>query len=111
MDEADGARQRRFLRQEPAHVVQVTAECDAAPLALGEALNLSAGGACLALQTRDFAVGDELILWMNFAKPRQPIPATARIVWASGGWGRPRYGVEWTHNGPQRSWIGWASRA
>ena len=73
MDEADGARQRRFLRLEPTHAVQVTAECDAAPLALGEALNLSAGGACLALQTRDFAVGDELILWMNFAKPRQQL--------------------------------------
>ena len=50
--------------------------------------NLSAGGACLALQTRDLMVGDEVILWLNFARPRQPVPATGRIVWTSGGWGR-----------------------
>jgi peptidase M28-like protein len=39
------------------------------------------------------------------------VPATGRIVWAGGGWGRPRYGVEWTHQGPQRSWIGWLADA
>jgi len=111
MDAPQGDSPRRFERREPAHVVQVTAECEVAPLALGEALNLSAGGACLALQTSDFTVGDELILWLNFARPRQPVPATARIVWTSGGWGRPHYGVEWTHLGPQRSWIGWAAQA
>jgi hypothetical protein len=108
---SDGASQRRFERQSPVHTVQVTAECEGTTLALGEALNLSAGGACLALQTRDLMVGDEVILWMNFARPRQPVPATGRIVWTSGGWGRPRYGVQWTHEGPQRSWIGWATRA
>ena len=35
---------------------------------------------------------------------------TGRIVWVGGGWGRPRYGVEWTHTGPQRQWIGWLTR-
>jgi len=102
---------RRSQRAEPAHVVQVTAETETATLALGEALNLSAGGACLALQTKDLTVGDEVILWLNFVRPRQPVPATGLIVWTSGGWGRPRYGVRWTHLGPQRSWIGWATRA
>jgi len=111
MDDDTGAGRRRVEREEPAHVVRVTAECDSTPLARGEALNLSAGGACLALQTSHFAVGDELILWMNFVRPRQPVPATARVVWTSGGPSRPRYGVEWTHRGPQRSWIGWAARA
>ena len=111
MDDDTGAGRRRFEREPPAHIVQVTAESDARPPALGEAINLSAGGACLALQTLNLAVGDELILWMNFARPRQPVPATARVVWASGSWSRPRYGVEWTHSGPQRSWIGWAARA
>jgi hypothetical protein len=103
--------QRRHQRLEPAHAVPVTAEREVAPLAVGEAVNLSEGGACLALQSRDLAVGDELILWLSFARPRQPVPATARVVWASGGPGRAHYGVEWTHRGPQRSWIGWASRA
>jgi len=102
---------RRFERRSPAHPVRVAAETEAIVGATGEALNLSDGGACLALQTGDLAVGDEVILWLNFARPRQPVPATGRIVWTSGGWGRPRYGVQWTHRGPQRSWIGWATQA
>ena len=48
MDQATSSDARRFDRAEPAHVVQVTAETEAAALALGEALNLSTGGACLA---------------------------------------------------------------
>lgn len=108
---SDPAPRRRFERQAPVHTVQVTAECEGTAPAPGEALNLSDGGACLALQTKDLMVGDEVILWMNFARPRQPVPATGRVVWTSGGWGRPRYGVEWTHEGPQRSWIGWAVRS
>jgi hypothetical protein len=111
----DGAREtesrRRFERREPAHVVQVSAEGEAVSLALGEALNLSPGGACLALQTKELMVGDELILWLNFSRPRQPVPATGRVVWTSSGWGRSRYGIEWTHTGPQRTWIGWAAKA
>jgi hypothetical protein len=38
-------------------------------MALSEALNLSGGGACLALQTRALMVGEEVILWLNFARP------------------------------------------
>ncbi len=111
MDEAKiGESKRRFERQPPVHTVQVTAEYDGA-LALGEALDLSAGGACVALQSRELSVGDEVILWLNFARPRQPVPATGRIVWTGGGWDERRYGVEWTHEGPQRSWIGWAVRS
>jgi hypothetical protein len=102
---------RRFERRSPAHPVRVAAETEAIVGATGEALNLSDGGACLALQTGDLAVGDEVILWLAFARPAHPVPATGRIVWAGGGWGRPRYGVEWTHEGPQRQWIGWLTRA
>ena len=43
MDDDTGAGRRRFEREPPAHIVQVTAESDARPPALGEALNLSAG--------------------------------------------------------------------
>jgi hypothetical protein len=111
MGEARLSDARHSERAELVHVVQVTAETEGATLALGEALNLSAGGACIALQSRDLMVGDEVILWLNFARPRQPVPATGRIVWTSGGWGRPRYGIQWTHQGPQRSWIGWAVRS
>jgi hypothetical protein len=110
-----GKPQRRWERRTPAHPVRVAAESEAVAGAAGEALNLSDGGACLALQTGDLSVGDEVILWLSFAGPafagpRRPLPATGRIVWAGGGWGRPRYGVAWTHEGPQRSWIGWLTR-
>ena len=102
--------QRRFERRPPAHPVRVAAETEAIVGATGEALNLSDGGACLALQTADLSVGDDVILWLAFARPGHPVPATGRIVWVGGGWGRPRYGVEWTHTGPQRQWIGWLTR-
>jgi len=101
---------RRWERHAPTHPVRVSAETETLATAAGEALNLSDGGACLALQTSDLSVGDEVILWLSFARPGQPVPATGRIVWAGGIWGRPRYGVQWTHRGPQRSWIGWLTR-
>ena len=102
-----GKPHRRWERRAPAHAVRVSAESEAIAGATGEALNLSDGGACLALQTSDLSVGDEVILWLTFASPGRPVPATGRIVWAGGRGGRPRYGVAWTHEGPQRSWIGW----
>jgi hypothetical protein len=52
-----------------------------------------------------------MILWLSFERSGRPVPATGRIVWTGGSWGRPRYGVQWTHQGPQRSWIGWLARA
>src|SRR5262245_28068216 len=52
---------RRHERVAPAHAVQVTAELEGA-LALGEAVDLSAGGACVALPSRALGVGDEVIL-------------------------------------------------
>ena len=102
-----GEKQRQWKRLTPAHAVRVAAEAESLAAAAGEALNLSDGGACLALQTSDLVVGDELILWLTFAGHRRIVPATGRVVWTGGGWGRPRYGVQWTHEGPQRSWIGW----
>ena len=105
-----GEQQRKWERRAPAHPVRVAAESEAIGGAAGEALNLSDGGACLALQTSELSVGDEVILWLTFASPGRPVPATGRIVWAGGRWGRPRYGVAWTHEGPQRSWIGWLTR-
>ena len=110
-----GNDKRRWERHVPAHPVRVAAETEAIATATGEALNLSDGGACLALQSADLSVGDEVILLLScagpaYASPRRPVPATCRIVWAGGGWGRPRYGIEWTHRGPQRSWIGWLTR-
>jgi hypothetical protein len=97
---------RRSERRKPAHRVAVSAEAEAVRVS-GEALNLSAGGACIAFDNTAFEVGDELILWMHFARPRQPVTATGRVVWAGSSWGRPRCGLEWTHQGPQRNWIGW----
>jgi PilZ domain len=102
--------QRQFERRAPAHAVQIAAEAEAGYRTSGQALNLSDGGACVALQTADLSVGDELILWLNFARPPHPVTATARVVWTGRSWGRPRYGIEWTHHGPQRRWIGWLVR-
>jgi hypothetical protein len=101
---------RRFDRRLPAHAVRVTAETEGVYSGGGEAVNLSDGGACLALQTSDLSVGDELILSFQFAHPPHPVTATGRVVWAGRGRGRPRYGIEWTHQGPQRRWIGWLVR-
>jgi hypothetical protein len=97
---------RRAERRAPSHRVVVSAESEFGG-ATGEAVNLSEGGACLALDDAVFDVGDELILYMHFAGPRQPVPATGRVVWTASGKGRPRCGLEWTHKGPQRDWIGW----
>lgn len=108
--EDSGDRRRRFERRVPAHAVQVAAEAEAICRASGEALNLSDGGACLALQTGDLSVGNEVILWFSFARPPHPVTATGRVVWTGRSWGRPRYGIEWTHQGPQRRWIGWLVR-
>jgi hypothetical protein len=102
---AESAR-RQWERRVPSHPVRVAAETEAVASVTGEALNLSDGGACLALQAADFAVGDDVIVWLRFARAGQPVPATGRVVWAGGGWGRPRYGVQWTHRGPQRSGSG-----
>jgi Tfp pilus assembly protein PilZ len=104
--DASNRTRRRSERRAPAHPVIVSAEAEDAS-ATGEAVNLSAGGVCLALEDRMFEVGDELILWMHFARPKQAVPATGRVVWAGSGRKRPRCGLEWTHEGPQRNWIGW----
>jgi hypothetical protein len=97
---------RRAARKAPSHRVVVSAEAEHGRTA-GEAVNLSDGGACLALDDAAFEVGDELILWLHFATPRHPVAATGRVVWTAAGRGRPRCGLEWTHRGPQRDWIGW----
>lgn len=109
MDDS-GEKRRRFERRAPAHAVGVAAEAEALPGIGGEALNLSDGGACLALQSNDLSVGDDVILRLNFARPPHPVTATGRVVWTGRGRGRPRYGIEWTHQGPQRRWLGWLVR-
>jgi Tfp pilus assembly protein PilZ len=99
-------RRRRSERRAPAHRVVVSAEAEHARTR-GEALNLSAGGACLVLDDWAFEVGDELVLWMHFARAKPPVPATGRVVWTTSGRRRSRCGLEWTHEGPQRDRIGW----
>ncbi len=90
----------------PAHRVVVSVEVEGAR-ASAEAVNLSAGGACLTLDDRAFEVGDELVLWMHFARAKPPVPATGRVVWTASVRRRSRCGLEWTHEGPQRDRIGW----
>jgi hypothetical protein len=97
---------RRHERRVPAHPVAVSAEAENGRTT-GKVVNISAGGACLALDDQAFAVGDELVLWMHFARPKAAVPATARIVWTAPDQNPARCGLEWTHGGPQRRWIGW----
>ncbi len=104
--DASTRHRRRSKRRAPARRVLVSAEAENAR-ASGEAINFSAGGVCLALDDRAFEAGDELIVWMHFARPKKPVPATGRVVWITSGRGRPRCGLEWTHEGPQRDRIGW----
>jgi hypothetical protein len=87
--------------------VRISAESEGVAGATGEAINFSDGGACLALDDASFNVDDELILWLTFHGPQSRVPATGRVVWMAPTSGRPRYGLEWTHEGPQRDWIGW----
>jgi hypothetical protein len=108
--DAEGRPHRRSERREPAQLVIVSAEGESG-CETGEAVNLSAGGACLALDDGAFEVGVELILWMHPATLRWPVPATGRVVWAAADRDRPRCGLEWTHGGPQRDWIGWLAGA
>jgi hypothetical protein len=102
--------QRRSERRVPAHPVLVSAEAEGMR-AVGEAVNLSDGGACLALDDAMLAVGDELILRLHSGQARQEVPATARVVWTASDPGGTRCGLEWTHAGPQRQWIGWLAEA
>jgi hypothetical protein len=105
------ARQRQYERYVPAHDVTVEVEAESVRPARGDVRNLSLGGACLSVQA-DLVEGDELILRLGFAAPIRTVPATGRVVWVERRtWGRPRYGVEWTHNGPQRAWLGWLVKA
>jgi hypothetical protein len=101
-----GSPQRRSKRKAPVHTVIVSADAERASTT-GQAVNLSAGGACLAVDDAAFEVGDELILKIYSAGPKWPVFATGRIVWTAPG----HCGVEWTHGGPQRHWIGWLSGA
>jgi hypothetical protein len=110
-----GKKKRRWERHVPAHPVRVAAETEAIPSATGEALNLSDRGAP-AWPCRTATSAWATTSSCCSASPVPPTPAPAGPCpppAASSGpeaWGRPRYGVEWTHQGPQRSWIGWLTR-
>lgn len=98
---------RRSERLVPAHPVRVEAEVATGLPVRGEARNLSDGGACVALDA-DLDVGEELIMRLLFDHYDNPVTATGRVVWTAP---RGSYGVQWTHAGPQRRWLGWLARA
>jgi hypothetical protein len=101
---------REAERLVPAHSVRIEAEAASVGPIRGEAHNLSDGGACLALDA-DLDVGDELIMRLLFDHYDNPVSATGRVVWARPSRGVPgSYGIQWTHSGPQRRWIGWLTR-
>ena len=101
---------RREQRLVPAHPVRIEAEAQAGLPIRGEARNLSDGGACLALDA-DLDVGEELIMRLLFDHYDNPVAATGRVVWtAPTGRSQGSYGVQWTHSGPQRRWLGWLAR-
>ena len=102
---------RRAERLVPAHPVRVEAEVATGLPIRGEARNLSDGGACVSLDAA-LDVGEELIMRLLFDHYLNPVPATGRVVWtAPRGRSRGHYGVQWTHAGPHRRWLGWLARA
>jgi len=102
---------RQAERLVPAHAVRIEAEAAFAGPTRGEARNLSDGGACLALDA-DLDLGEELIVRLLFDHHDNPVPATGRVVWISPRRGRHgSYGIQWTHSGPHRRWIGWLARS
>jgi len=100
-------RPRRHERLVPERQVRVEAEAASIGVIRGEARNLSEGGACVALDT-SLEVGEELIMKLLFAGYDNPVSATGRVVWsAPSGRDEAHCGIQWTHAGPQRRWIGW----
>ena len=97
---------RSTERLVPAHPVRIEAEVATGLPVRGEARNLSDGGACMDLDA-DLDVGEELIMRLLFDHHDNPVPATGRVVWTAP---RGSYGVQWTHAGPQRRWLGWLAR-
>jgi hypothetical protein len=98
---------RSAERLVPAHPVRIEAEVATGLPVRGEARNLSDGGACMDLDA-DLDVGEELIMRLLFNHHDNPVPATGRVVWTAPP--RGSYGVQWTHAGPQRRWLGWLAR-
>jgi len=107
----DSAERRRAPRHVPRRKVGVEAESESFGSIEGEARDVSVGGACLALAA-DLAVGEDLILRLNFPGVVPSVMATGRIVWATSRlFGRPRYGLEWTFPAPRRYWVDYLSRS
>jgi Tfp pilus assembly protein PilZ len=97
-----GDSKRRTARIVPGRPVFVAMEGARGPVARGLVSNISEGGACLSL-AGPFDVGDDVILRLSFAQQPQPVPATGRVVWSgAAARGGARFGITWTHDGPQR---------
>ena len=93
---------RQTARVVPGRPVFVAMEGSRGPVGRGLVSNISSGGACLALAGA-FDVGDDVILRLSFFQQATPVAATARVVWAGAApRGGTRFGVTWTHAGPQR---------
>src|SRR5262245_27018671 len=105
VDDAARAERRRAVRVVPPEPVTVSMENRQGPVAYGSVANISETGACVRTDI-GFAVGEELLLRLNFAREAQPLSATGRVVWQSKPPGRTagslRHGVQWTYDGPHR---------
>jgi len=85
----------------PGRPVTIWLEHGHDPMARGVVANISQGGACVWARV-PLEVGEQIAMRLSFDKGL-PVAAAGRIVWAGATEsGTPRFGVEWTHTGPQR---------
>ena len=103
MVEAPERERRRAGRFVPRETVRVALEFEQGVIA-GVIADISEYGACVATHDGPPLRGETVLMHLSFTGEAQPVPATGRIVWMSESGGLPlRYGLEWTHVGPQRA--------
>jgi hypothetical protein len=94
---------RRARRLVPRETVRVDLEFDQGTVAHGVIADISEGGACVATEGMAACHGDTVLMHLTFGGDPQTVLATGRIVWISDRKRPIRYGLEWTHLGPQRA--------
>jgi Tfp pilus assembly protein PilZ len=106
MVEKQSPERRRARRITPANPVTVAIENGRGPVSYGVVADISERGACV-WTDGSFGVGDEVVVQLRFSQEPVAVPATGSVVWRGGSSkGTVRYGLQWTHTGPQHARLG-----
>jgi hypothetical protein len=104
MVEVTRPERRRAERFVPRETVRVDLEFEQGVVARGVIADISECGACVTTEAMATLHGKTVLMQLTFTGEPQAVLATSRIVWTSDGGRLPvRYGLEWTHVGPQRA--------